>query len=447
MAVKNDFSQGSIFRGVILFSLPLILTNLLQTLFTMTDSAVLGRFAGASSVGAVGSTVILVFLSTGIVVGFGSAVNVIVAFFIGTKSDRDIRETVSTSAVVCLAAGSAVCVLGNIFARPVLELMRTKEILIDGAALYFKIYMLGMPALAFYNFGNGILSAEGDTKSPLFFLLTGGMFNVVLDFFLVVYLKMSIAGVAVASIVSLYVSALLVGIKLCRRTDSLALKISRLQVNREKLFRLLKIGIPAGLQNAVFGFANIFIQVGVNSFDASMVIANSAASNSDPLVYNVMSAFYVACSTFIGQNYGAGKKKRVLHSLFVCLFCSFFSAAVIGLFLFVFGEKFIFFFIPDARIAALGMKRLSIMSCSYCVSAFMDCSISASRGLGQTAVPTIIVLLGSCVFRIVWIYTVFAYFRTIESLYLLFVFSWTITALAESFYFARLYRSVFPAET
>ena len=321
--------------------------------------------------------------------------------------------------------------------------MSTKPVLIEGAVLYFRIYMVGLPALAFYNFGNGILSAEGDTKSPLIFLFISGIFNVVLDLLLVIHFKMNIAGVAIASVVALYVSAFLIFIKLHRKTDSLALRFSKLKVNKSKLFRLLKIAIPAGLQNAIFGFANLFIQIGVNSFDASMVVANSAASNSDPLVYNIMSAFYVACSTFIGQNYGAEKKSRVLKSYFISLACSFCFALFLGILLFIFGRNFISIFISDSAIIELGMRRLSIMAFSYCISAFMDCTIAASRGLGQTSVPTVIVILGSCVFRIAWIFSVFAYFKTIESLYLLFAFSWTITAVAEIFYFARLYKQKF----
>ena len=443
MSVKKDFSEGSLFKNILIFSLPLIFTNLLQTFFNMTDIAVLGRFASSSSVGSVGSTTILVFLCTRILIGFGSGVNVIVAFFIGAKNEKDICETVHTSAIVCLVAGFLVCAAGIIFSRSVLNLMSTKPVLIEGAVLYFRIYMVGLPALAFYNFGNGILSAEGDTKSPLIFLFISGIFNVVLDLLLVIHFKMDIAGVAIASVVALYVSAFLVFIKLHRKTDSLALRFSKVKVNKSKLFRLLKIAIPAGLQNAIFGFANLFIQIGVNSFDASMVVANSAASNSDPLVYNIMSAFYVACSTFIGQNYGAEKKSRVLKSYFISLACSFCFALFLGILLFIFGRNFISIFISDSAIIELGMRRLSIMAFSYCISAFMDCTIAASRGLGQTSVPTVIVILGSCVFRIAWIFSVFAYFKTIESLYLLFAFSWTITAVAEIFYFARLYKQKF----
>lgn len=440
MENKTVFSEGSLCRNILFFSLPLIFTNLLQVLFSMTDIAVLGRFASPESMGSVGSVAILVFMCTGILTGFGSGVNAIAAFYIGAKNEKNIGETVHTSAIVSFFAGVVICVLGIIFVRPVLELMGTKDVLIEGSVLYFKIYMTGMPALAFYNFGNGILSADGDTKSPLRFLMVSGFFNVVLDLLFVVFFKMDIAGVAIASVVAQYVSAILVSIKLYRKKDALALRFRKLRITENKLQRLLKIGIPAGMQNAIFAFANIFIQVGINSFDASMVIANSAASNSDPLVYNVMSAFYVACATSIAQNYGAQKKERILKSCFISMGYAFFSAAALGIFLIILGRDFISIFTTDPVIIELGMKRLTIMSASYCISSFMDTSIAASRGLGETMVPTIIVIIGSCVFRIIWIYTVFAYFKTIESLYLLFAFSWTITAVAEIAYFIKLYK-------
>ena len=240
----------------------------------------------------------------------------------------------------------------------------------------------------------------------------------------------------------MYVSAFLVSLMLYKRNDSLALRFSKMRVNRSVLHKLIKIGLPAGMQNVIFAFANIFIQVGINSFENQMVIANSAASNSDPLVYNVLSAFYVACSTAIAQNYGAKNKKGILKSCFISCGYAFSSGLIMGVLLLVFGRKFLSIFTFEPEIIDLGMQRLEIMAFSYCLSAFMDSALAASRGLGETMIPTIIVIAGSCVFRIVWIYTVFAYFGTVHSLYLLFAFSWVITAVAEFIYFARLYKRI-----
>lgn len=444
MRREKDFTQGPLFRDIIIFSLPLIFTNILQTLFNMTDVAVLGNFASAEALGSVGSTSILVFLCTGIISGFGSAVNAVTAFYIGAKRDKDISETVHTSVIVCLLTGIAICVLGNIFAPLILRAMNTQPVLIDGAVLYLRIYMAGFPALALYNAGNGILSAEGDTKSPLIFLFVSGFFNVVLDLLFVIAFRWDIAGVAIASVVSLYISAALILVKLFRKKDALALKISLLRPVRAKVVRLTRIGLPSGLQYAIFSFANIFLQVGVNSFSAETVIANSAASNADNLVFNVMTAFYVACSTFVAQNYGAHKRDRVLKSYLIPVFLAFFSALALGSLLIPFGRAFLSVFTSESAIIDIGMRRFHVMAFSFCLSAFMDGSIAASRGLGRTAVPTAAVITGSCIFRIVWIYTVFAHFRTLEVLYLLFPVSWVITAVFETAYFLYLYRKIIP---
>lgn len=439
---KGFFLQGSLFKTIFIFSLPLIFTNLLQVLFSFTDVAVLGRFASAESMGSVGSVAILVFMCTGFLTGIGSGVNSVAAFYIGADNKKSVSDTVHTSAILCVTAGVAVCVSGILFARPVLQLMGTKAILIDGSVTYFKIYMLGMPALAFYNFGNGILSASGDTKSPLKFLSISGVVNVVLDLVFVICFNMDIAGVAVASISSLYISAFLVFLKLYKRNDALAFRFKNLRLNKFILYKLIKICIPAGMQNVIFAFANIFIQVGINSFDAAMVIANSAAANSDTLVYNTMSAFYVAGSTAIAQNYGAQNKKGILKSCFISVAYSFLAGLFLGVLLLLFGRYFLAVFTSEPHIIELGMERLTIMAFSYCLSAFMDAALASSRGLGETIIPTVIVIIGSCILRILWIYTVFGFFGTVLSLYLVFPVTWIITAAAEFIYFAKLYRNI-----
>lgn len=439
---KGFFLQGSLFKTIFIFSLPLIFTNLLQVLFSFTDVAVLGRFASAESMGSVGSVAILVFMCTGFLTGIGSGVNSVAAFYIGADNKKSVSDTVHTSAILCVTAGVAVCVFGILFAGPVLQLMGTKAILIDGSVTYFKIYMLGMPALAFYNFGNGILSASGDTKSPLKFLSISGVVNVVLDLVFVICFKMDIAGVAVASISSLYISAFLVFFKLYKRNDALAFRFKNLRLNKFILYKLIKICIPAGMQNVIFAFANIFIQVGINSFDAAMVIANSAAANSDSLVYNTMIAFYVAGSTAIAQNYGAKNKKGILKSCFISVAYSFLAGLLLGVLLLLFGRYFLAVFTSEPHIIELGMERLTIMAFSYCLSAFMDAALASSRGLGETIIPTVIVIIGSCILRILWIYTVFGFFGTVLSLYLVFPVTWIITATAEFIYFAKLYRNI-----
>ena len=213
-----------------------------------------------------------------------------------------------------------------------------------------------------------------------------------------------------------------------------------LKLTPDKAKAVLALGIPSGMQNGIFQLANLFIQAGVNTFSATMVAGNSAAANADALVYDVMAAFYTACGSFMGQNYGAKKKKRVLHSYVISVAYSFGVGAIMGVLLVIFGRQFLHLFSNDSAVIEAGMKRLTIMGFSYCVSAFMDSAIAASRGLGKSVIPMIIVILGSCVFRIVWVNTIFAYFKTIPSLYLLYVFSWSITAIAEIIYFISVYR-------
>lgn len=441
MATKTlVMTEGSLGKKILLFSLPLMLSNLLQILFTMADVAVVGRFAGALALGAVGSTTTLVMLFTGFIIGFSTGINVLVARFCGARDLRNTQETIHTAALLCLCVGLAVMGLGQLLIRPLLSLLNTKEDLMENAVLYLRIYFSGIPALALYNFGNAVFSAVGNTKKPLFFLSLSGAFNVVLNLIFVIGLHMSVAGVALASIISQYLSALLILVSLLREKGSHGLRLSSLRFHGDKAIKILSLGIPAGCQNAIFHIANLFIQAAVNSFNTVMVAGNAAAANADGLVYDIMAAFYTACSSFMSQNYGAGKKERILKSYFISLAYAFSAGALIGLLLLTFGRPFLSLFATDAAVIEAGMARLTVMGLSYGVSAFMDASIAASRGIGKSLWPTVIVIMGSCVFRIIWVYTVFAHFHTIESLYLLYVFSWSITAIFEILYFSHSYR-------
>ena len=321
-------------------------------------------------------------------------------------------------------------------------MMNTKPELIDQAILYMKIYSLGMPAMAVYNFGNGVLSAIGDTKRPLIYLSIAGVVNVLLNLFFVIVCHMAAAGVATASAISLYISASLVMIHLLRRTDDCKVSLRKICLHPKACKAVLMLGIPTGLQNGIFAIANLFVQTGVNSFDAVMVSGNAAAANADSLIYNVMFSFYTACASFIGQNWGAGNKKRMLKSYRVSLTYAFIFGAILGGLLLVFGPQFLSLFATEPAVIDAGMQRIRIMAFSYAFSCFMDGSIAASRGIGKSIPPTIIVILGSCVFRIVWIYTVFAHFQTISSLYLLYIFSWGITGLAETLFFVVSFKKI-----
>lgn len=436
----KNLTAGPLGRQILVFSLPLVLSNLLQAVFNMTDIAVVGRFAGSQALGSVGSTTIFITLMTGFLIGLGGGVNVLVARFYGAEQPRDVEKSVHSALLVCLAAGVLLLAVGVAFSPALMRLLGTKPDLIDGAILYLRIYFLGMPAMAIYNFGNGVFSAVGDTRKPLVYLTIAGVLNVGLDLFFVIVWKMSVAGAALATILSQYLSAFLILRALARTEGCYGLRREKLRLDPAMTRSILGLGVPAGCQNAIFALANLFIQASINTFDTVVVSGNAAAANADPLVYDVMAAFYTACASFMSQNYGAGKPERVKKSYFISLGYSFGVGAALGLSLVVFGQAFLSLFTTEPAVAEAGMQRLLVMGLSYPISAFMDCTIAASRGLGRTIVPTFIVIMGSCVFRVIWVYTVFAFFGTLLSLYLLFVCSWTITAIAEGVYFVHIYK-------
>ena len=413
-----DMTRGSLKKQILFFSIPLMLSNLLQVLFNMSDIAVIGQFAGAMSLGAVGSTTTLISMYTGFLIGLSGGINVLTALYIGARNRKSVSETVHSAFLVSLVVGLILLILGVSTSRGVLVLLNTKEELIDKAALYIRIYFLGI----------------------LRYLFLSGIVNVILNLFFVIVCKLDVVGVALASALSQCLSAFLIVMALFRSHEDFGLHLAKLRLSKDKAQAILRLGIPSGFQNAIFGIANLFVQLGVNSFSAVMVAGNSAAANADALIYDVMAAFYTACASFMGQNYGSGNKKRVRDSYFVSLAYSFGIGLAMGLLLVVFGKQFLSLFTNDPEVMAAGMKRLTIMGFSYGISAFMDCTIAASRALGKSLAPMVIVILGSCVFRIAWVYMVFAYFQTIPSLYLLYSCSWSLTALAEILYFVHAYR-------
>lgn len=438
--------QGNLWKGILFFSLPLMFTNLLQLLFNMADVAIAGKFAGALSLGAVGSTTLLVSLTTGWLIGLSSGVNAVVAFFSGASDAESEQHSVQTGFLICLAAGLVTFAAGFLLAKPVLRLLGTKEVLIDEAALYFRIYMAGSPALAAYNFGNGVLSAEGRTKEPLICLSAAGVVNVLLNLFFVIAMKMSAGGVALASVIAQYLSALLVLRLLLTANGPYRLDLHRLHPDKTHALRILGIGIPAALQYSLFSVANLFVQSAVNSFDHLVVAGNAAAMNFDNIVYDMMAAFYIATTSYTAQNYGAGSRERVRKTYAVTTVYSFGLALFLGACIFIFREPLLYLFTDDAAVVRAGSVRLEMLTFAYCLSAFMDNAIAACRGLGKTLVPTFLVSFGTVVFRIVWVVTVFAHFRTLQSLYLLYGCAFVITGFFLNIYFLRIYKQTFPGQ-
>ena len=431
-STARSLTEGPLARQILIVSLPLALSNLLQVLFNMSDVAVVGRFAGSTALGAVGSTSIFVTLFTGFLIGLGNGINVLVARFYGARNAESVHKTVHSALLVSLLAGVLLLVVGLFGSPALLRLLNTKEDLLPGAILYLRVYFLGVPALALYNYGNAVFSAIGETQKPLRYLSFAGVLNILLNLFFVIVCRLDVAGVALASTIAQCVSAGLILRALTRVQDSYALHLREVRFDPIMTRRVLMLGLPAGFQNAIFAIANLFIQAGVNSFDSLMVKGNSAAANADALIYDAMAAFYMACASFMSQNYGAGKVDRVKKSYLISLAYSFGVGLVLGGTLMPFGREFLALFTTEPAVIDAGMKRVSVMAMAYCISAFMDCTIAASRGLGKTVVPTIIVVMGSCVFRVVWVYTIFAQIHTIPSLYLLYPCSWALTAVSRA---------------
>ena len=487
-------TKGNLWKQIWIYSVPLMLTNLLQVFFNLADVAVVGKFAGPISLGGVGSTTLLVTLTTGFLIGMSNGVNTLTALYIGSgEKDREVK-TVHTGFVLCVGTGLAVLIFGIIFANSILRLLGTKPELFAEASIYFKIYMLGSPALAIYNYGNAVLSAAGDTKKPLKYLTIAGVINVFLNLMFVIGFRMQASGVALASILSQYVSAILILRALLRTTEAYRLEIGRILVRKKSkrnqsllpltvkcveesddwndpqnvykssekssvtnknthveiepaidgkiATRILRISIPAAFQYSLFAVANLVVQSAVNSFDHITVEGNSAAMNADAIIYDMMAAFYTACSSFIAQNYGAGNKGRIRKTYLITTFYSFMVGFVLGGLLFVFKNQFLFLFTNDQQVIQQGAIRISVMAFSYCVSALMDNATAGARGLGKTLVPTVAIIFGSVVYRVLWIMTVFAHFHTLQSLYLLYVTAWTFTAIIGNTYFVGLYKKI-----
>lgn len=396
-----DMVNGPLARKILIYSIPLMFSNLLQVFFNMTDVAVVGKFAGARALGSVGSTTIIITLTTGILLGMGGGVNAVTALHMGAEDYQRVHKTVHTSVILCFIAGLLLLVTGLAFSKPLLEVMNTKPELIDGATAYLMIYLCGSPALALYNFGNGVLSAVGDTKRPLIYLSISGIINIVLNLFFVIVCRLGVIGVAIASIIAQYISAALIIRFLMKTYGSYGLRMKDIAIDRDAAAAVLRIGVPAAIQYSLFAIANICIQTSINSFSHVVVEGNSAATNADSLIYDMMAAFYTA-----------------------------------------FQRPFLLLFTSDNAVIHYGQIRIGVMAFVYCVSAFMDNATAAARGIGKSVAPTIIVVMGSVVFRIIWLLTVFAYFKTLQSLYLIYVISWTLTAIAGNIYFAYHYRKI-----
>ena len=422
-----DMCHGPLLGKILLFSVPLMLSGILQLLFNAADVVVVGRFAGSQSLAAVGSTSSLINMLTNIFIGLSVGTNVLIAHYYGAGQEKEVSETVHTSVLLSVVCGIILTVLGVGLAKPLLELMGTPEDVLDKAALYMRIYFVGMPVMLLYNFGSSILRAIGDTKRPLYYLTAAGVVNVALNLFFVITLQMDVAGVALATILSQCISAGCIVVCLMKTEGSFRMIPRQLRIHKDKLLRIIRIGLPAGMQGAIFSVSNVLIQSSVNSFGSLVMAGNTAASNIEGFVYTAMNAMHQTAVSFTGQNLGGKQFDRINKVLFQCLII----VAVVGLVLgngaAFFGRHILRLYSSDGEVIEYGMIRLSIICTYYCLCGMMDTMVGAIRGLGYSVMPMVVSLIGACGLRVLWVMTIFQWERTLLCLYISYPVSWTIT--------------------
>ena len=438
--------EGAILPKILVFSFPLMLSGILQLLFNAADIVVVGRFSGSQALAAVVSTGSLINLLVNLFIGLSIGTNVLVARYFGAKDEKGVQDTVHTSIMVAIIGGIFLIFVGVFLARPLLELMGTPIDVIDQSVLYMKIFFLGMPAFMVYNFGAAVLRAIGDTKRPLYFLFASGIVNVILNLIFVIGFGMGVAGVALATILAQYLAMVMI-LECLRKTEGLChLDYHKLKISKDKMLQMMKIGIPAGFQGIVFNISNVLIQSSINSFGSLVMAGNTAASNIEGFVYVAMNAVYQTALSFTSQNFGAKKFRRIDQVLVHCQILVSVVGLVLGIGAYLAGNQLLGIYTSDAQVVAYGMNRLVIISTMYFTCGIMDVFAGTIRGLGYSVMPMIVSLLGACVFRIVWIFTIFQMYHTQFILYISYPISWVLTGSIHLFCYLWIRKKDFKYE-
>lgn len=428
---EMDMCNGPLLSKILIFALPLMASGVLQLLFNAADIIVVGQFSGSQALAAVGSTSALVNLFTNVFIGFSIGTNVLVAQFFAAKDDKNVFEIVHTSILLAFIGGIFLILVVIPFAPVILAWMGTPDDVLSQAALYIRILFVGMPMMLVYNFGAAILRAIGDTRRPLYYLAFSGVINVLLNLMFVIVFHMGVAGVALATIISQTISALMVCKCLMQSDGMYRLDIKSLHINKGKMMAIVRIGLPAGLQGAVFSISNVLIQSSVNSFGSVAMAGNTAGNNIEGFVYTAMNALYQTALSFTSQNLGGGKYERIRKVAVQCLILVTLIGAVFGNLAIYFGDTLLGFYSSDPEVIAFGLRRLTIMCRVYFLCGLMDVTVGVLRGLGAAMSPMIISLTGACGLRVLWIFTVFQWHRSLETLYISYPITWTITWLAQ----------------
>ncbi len=428
-----DMCSGAILPKLLQFALPLMFSSILQLLFNAADIIVVGRWAGDNSLAAVGSNSSIIGLLTNLFIGLSVGANILAARFYGAREEENLRQTVHTALLVSLLGGMLLAVTGALGAHTILIWMQSPPEVLDLATLYLRIYFLGMPATMLYNFGAALLRAVGDTRRPLYYLTLAGVINVVLNLFFVIVCHLDVAGVAIATVASQCVSALLVLRCLTKAGGAVRLDLRQLKIHPVRLRQIMRVGIPAGIQGVLFSLSNVVIQSSINSFGETVMAGNAAANNIETFIYASVNAFYQANISFTSQNLGAGRIDRIRPIMLRALGCAAVTGGVLGWLTVLLGPHLLGIYSDSAPVISAGMDRIRIVCTLYALCGLMDVIVGSIRGMGYAVTPMLVTLIGACGLRLLWIAVLFQIpeYHTIHTVYISYPVSWTVTFLAQ----------------
>lgn len=422
-----DMLNGGLAGKLILFAIPLAFSSILQQLFNSADVAVVGRFAGDRALAAVGSCVALVGIFVNLLVGMSVGPNAALATLIGQKKRERISGMLHTILTFGAILGLLLMIVGMLSARIVLEASGTPESVMGEALLYIRIYFSSLPFMTIYNFGSAILRSYGDSRRPMYYLLASGIVNVILNLFLVICFRLGVSGVAIATVISNVLSAFLVTRHLQKRDDEFQFCFRKMHINKKELSKVLAIGIPAGIQGAIFSVSNVFIQSGINSFGEDAIAGSSLALNFEYFTYDIAAAFAQAAVTFTSQNFGAGNLKRCKKVFWLCLLFGMGFTEILSIVFMIWDDFFVSIYTTSAGVAAFGLIRMHRVCSLEGLTATYEVESAALRGMGKSLEPSVITILGTVVFRMIWLVTIFKLVPTFDMLMNVYVASWIFT--------------------
>lgn len=428
-----DMCHGPLLKKIIIFAVPLMLANISSLMFTAADLVVLGQFSSSSSMAAVGAAPAFTTLMMNLFWGISAGVNVLVARYIGAKDKYNLSRTIHTAVAIGCFGGFFMALLGNIITVPVLRIMAVPENILSQAALYMRIWCIGIPFMILFSFGSAILRSMGDTRRPFIFMIISGIVNVLLNLFLVIFCKMDVAGVAIATTVSHAVSSSLVFRWLAVSGGDCKIHLKKINIAWPILREMLRIGLPAGVQGGLFSVSNIIIQSTLNSFGWQAIAGSTAALSIEGMVHATFTSFSLAVVSFVGQNHGAKKYKRIMKSIVLCLILTVSISIVLTAIVLVFKRPLLAIFNPDPEVIEWGCIRMNYQFTFYCLLGLMEIVAGALRGLGYSFWPTVVTLMGACVFRVIWVFTIFPHFRSLQNLMISYPVSWLLVTSVNGF--------------